>query len=230
MKGSQNSGIRSGPPTVYCAGADKRMPIFKPAAAPGCWGSKYQDGERECEQCRYNDSCRSAMLERVVNPTSEVRSNVSLPMVRTNYPPPQAPAPPRYIYPQTPTPPPPPPMTVANPVIPLPSRPYIAPPVSQLPKVTTPAPPSYQPQQQVPQSYYHSTTGYSIPDHRNANPLVPMHRPGAAAPAYYFTQYPGESVSIRVIKNLVLRGLEAIFHELLQFFRHWTWPPNRTLA
>jgi hypothetical protein len=65
-----------------------------------------------------------------------------------------------------------------------------------------------------------------IPDPNNPNPMMPMARPGASGPPYYFTQYPGESIPQRLGKNIALRGAEAIFAELMFFFRHWTWPPR----
>jgi len=94
----------------------------------------------------------------------------------------------------------------------------------------TPAPqPTYQQpyQHHQHQQYQYHNTGYSIPDPYNPNPTVPMHRPGAAGPAYYFTQYPDETIAARLTKNMMLRGLEAIFGELMYFFRHWTWPPRQ---
>jgi len=53
-----------------------------------------------------------------------------------------------------------------------------------------------------------------------------MYRPGAPGPAFYFNQYPEESTAARLTKNVMLRGLEAVFNELMLFFRHWTWPPR----
>jgi hypothetical protein len=53
-----------------------------------------------------------------------------------------------------------------------------------------------------------------------------MMRPGAPAPAYYFCQYPGESVLERLGKNMALRAAESVFGEVMFFFRHWTWPPR----
>lgn len=71
-----------------------------------------------------------------------------------------------------------------------------------------------------------NNNSYYLQDPVKPHPGAPMHRPGAQSPSYYFTQYPGESIGERLTKNIVLRGLEAIFHELMQFFRHWTWPPT----
>lgn len=177
------------------------MSHIKPPSAPSCWGAKYQDGERECMQCRFNDSCQPAMVARL--------TPMSLPVIR-NY-----------------TPPPPPHMQPTQAIVPLPKQPYYAPPVSQLPVHRSPSAPQTTTQTvQQATHYYQQATGYSLPNHQNPNPMAPMHRPGAPAPSYYFTQYPGESVGSRVVKNTVLRAMEAVFYELMQFFRHWTWPPR----
>lgn len=190
------------------------MAQFKPPAAPGCWGLKYQDGEKECEQCRYNESCRPAMLERC---TSDGR--MTLPVIRT-YNPPPVPSPPT-IYQQRPV--------NQTAIVPMPAKPYYPPPPVSVParQASVPMPPQPVAQPQAPQQqYYQTTTGYSLPSYANPNPMTPMHRPGASAPAYYFTHYQGESVALRVIKNLLLRAFEAIFGELWQFFKHFTWPPK----
>ncbi len=193
--------------------------VARPNAAPGCWGSKYQDGDVECAQCKYKDSCREEVLNRVVNP-----NRTSLPVLR-NYTPSVA----------APPPPPPPQMTsyasTQTAMVPLPSKPYYPPPVSSLPNPRpTPALPTSAPPATTPQvgqaQYYQQSTGWSLPSTTNPNPMAPMFRPGAPAPAYYFTQYPGESVATRIGKNAVLRMAEALFGELMQFFRHWTWPPQ----
>lgn len=194
---------------------------IRPSNALPCWGAKYQDGDKECGQCRDKESCRPAMLDRILNP-SEQRTN--LPVLR------------HYSPSATPPPPPPPPPTfqtsTSMAMVPLPSKPYYPPPVNSLPVPARtvalpnpqPSPPQVQ-QTQAPQ-YYQQSTGWSLPSHSNPNPLAPMYRPGAPQPAYYFTQYPGESVATRVGKNMVLRMMEAVFGELMQFFRHWTWPPK----
>lgn len=188
------------------------MSQFKPAAAPSCWGSKYQDGEKECDQCKYNDTCRPAMFTRLSSLTSDTR--VSLPVLRA-YAPPPIPLPPiNYTVNQ--------PMQT---MVPLPSRPYYTPPAASLPIPGQPVHIVQPAQPQAPQ-YYQQSTGYSLPNPAQPNPMQPMHRPGAPSPAYYFTQYPGESVAGRVSKNILLRAAEAVFGELMQFFRHWTWPPN----
>lgn len=197
------------------------MPHVMPAGAPKCWGAKYQDGEKECVQCRFNDSCRPAMLERVVYPER------SLPVLQQRpsmYPPP--PPPPKL--PQT-----------TQAMVPLPARPYYPPVVQQQQHYSPSAnpPPAKQlPQQPVmptPQQvtqqanqYYHQATGYALPTPHQPNPMMYWHRPGTQSPGYYFTQYPGESVSSRIAKNAVLRVMEALMFELMQFFRHWTWPPT----
>lgn len=192
------------------------MAHVKPPASPGCWGLKYQDGEKECEQCRYVDSCRPAMFERC---TSDTRT--SLPVIR-NYAPPPVPAPPTSFSR-------PPQFTTATAMVPMPQKPYYPPAPATIPMPTrvptVPMPQQVQPAP-APQPYYQSSTGYSLPSYANPNPMTPMHRPGASSPAYYFTQYPGESVAKRVGKNLVLRAFEAIFGELWQFFKHYTWPPG----
>jgi hypothetical protein len=186
---------------------------YKPPLAPNCWGSKYQDGEEECKQCRFSDTCRSAVLSRVVTPE-----------------------PPRYSLPVVSSPPALPPGPQA--IVPLPSSPYIppAPPIQRTPSAPQATVPYYQsysnaysppippiPTQQTNQPHY---TFYSLPNTTNPNPASPMHRPGVQGQSYYFNQYPGESVTSRVVKNSILRGLVAIFEELVKFFMHWTWPPR----
>jgi hypothetical protein len=177
------------------------MTNIKPSAAPTCWGLKYQDGDEECRQCPYSDTCRSAMLDRLNRPNPD--SKLSLPV--TTFPVPPRPS-----------------MASASAQVSISARPYASTSHVQVAKPTQPAsPPVHQTQA------YTSAAGYSLPDANKPNPMLPMHRPGAPSPAYYFTQYPGESVGERLTKNVVLRGLEAVFSELMQFFRHWTWPPHQ---
>lgn len=189
------------------------MSIMRPPASPPCWGVKFQDGEKECEQCRYNDTCRLAVLARVAAPSAH--PSTSLTVLRNYAPPSPPPAPVNYRM----NPP-------AQTVAPLPANPYYVTQNAPLPRSPSApvAPQVTQPQQ--PQ-YYQQSTGYSLPNPQAPNPMQAMHRPGAPSPAYYFTQYPGESVAQRVGKNLFLRAAEAVFGELMQFFRHWTWPPQR---
>jgi hypothetical protein len=148
-----------------------------------------------------------------------------------------SPSPDRYSLPVTnsfqPTLPPAPPPPTSTAIVPLPPRafstPFPAPaptyvqpaynqPTYSAPPVKTYTPTTQSTQQQ--QTYYPIYAGQQPP-----NPLVPMHRPGAPAPAYYFNQYPGESTTARIIKNSILRGVVAILEELMKFFTHWTWPP-----
>lgn len=172
------------------------MSQYKPAAAPVCWGEKYQDGDKECGMCKYNDTCRPAMISKISTPQT------SLPVIRNYNQPP--------IITLAPTKP---------AIIPLPDKPYYAP--AAIKPVLQPVIQS-QPQQQT--NYYQQSSGFSLQNPTNPNPLNSMHRPGAPTPAYYFTQYPGESVIWRILKNIFLRAAEAVFAELMQFFRHWTWP------
>ncbi len=177
------------------------MEHTKPLYAPNCWGKKYQDGEEECNQCRFQDTCRPEMMYQL--------TKTNQPMLRPSY----VPLPSQPIPPQLPSTPP---------------RPYFTPPTSTPP--VSPAPRTFQTQTtpqptQIP--YYQQSTGFSIPNPTAQNPLTPWHRPGAPSPPYYFTQYPGEGTGSRLIKNVILRLLEALCAELLQYFRHWTWPPSQ---
>lgn len=205
------------------------MTIMRPLGMPErldrCWGKLFQDGDRECEQCRWNDTCRARVLE--VAATAPARTVAPLPVLQT--PPPRPPAP-----------------TTPTGIVPMPQRPAVAsppvyaPPATQAtaqvryatPSAPTPAPappaqPQYQ-QTQYQQPYqYQQTQGFSIPDPNHPNPLVPMYRPGAQGPAYYFNQFPGESTGTRLFKNSVLRAFEAVFSEFAHFLRHWTWPPSQ---
>jgi hypothetical protein len=185
------------------------MNNIKPAGSPNCWGRLYQDGEDECRQCRFRNDCKTEVLNMVNKP------GVRLPMFG-QYATPVAPMPPsRMALPALPPP--------SSTVIPLPPRPHFAPPSQQTPPARTipqaPLPPSTT-------TYQTSAGGYSLPNPGAPNPLSSWYRPGAPGPAYHFTQYPEESVGSRLAKNAILRALEAIFGELMQFFRHWTWPPK----
>ena len=171
----------------------------RPYGSPGCWGQQFSDGDRECYQCTFKEACRATCMERASQP--------SLPQ------PPQT-------------------------MVPLPARPYIgqpfapsvpAPPpqVYRPPNSLAPVPPP-QPQQVVQYQQYQQqpVAVASLPDPNNPNPMIPMMRPGAPAPAYYFCQYPGETTVQRLGKNMALRASESVFGELMFFFRHWTWPPR----
>lgn len=192
------------------------MPHIMPTGAPNCWGTKYQDGEKECVQCRFNDTCRPAMLDRVVYPN----------MSRPQLPPP----PPLVnIRPAYPPPPPAPVLAPSQAMVPMPQKPFYPPSVPQnAAPLVKPAPIVTTSGQVVNQAnhYYQQSTGYSLPNMQQPNPMMHWHRPGAPGPGYYFTQYPGESVTTRIAKNAVLRVAEALFAELMQFFRHYTWPPT----
>lgn len=179
------------------------MEHMKPLGSPPCWSKKYQDGEEECTQCRFQDSCKQEMLYQITRPG---------PSVVRNYPPP-----PRLN-----------PSPTTSTMIPLPPKPYFAPPVSSIPVPIRTLPPVTAPpiQQPTQTSYYQQTTGFSLPSIAAQNPLASWHRPGAPSPPYYFTQYPGENTGLRLLKNIILRALEAICAELMQYFRHWTWPAN----
>lgn len=201
------------------------MSISKPPGCQlNCWGVKYQDGDRECEQCRWNDTCRPRMLEVLGNtplraptlslpvygqrpvlaappsPTGIPMGTVPMPPMRTSHPPTYSPSAPQPV--QQPT--------------------Y----VQQRPVPSPPPPPTAYPQYAQQTQYHQTYQAYSLPNPRNPDPMAPMFRPGAQGPAYYFNQYPEESVSARLTKNMLLRGLEAVFGELMHFFRHWTWPPT----
>lgn len=116
-------------------------------------------------------------------------------------------------------------------LVPLPSRPFL-PTMPQAPAIYRPQAPPSLPAPPVPQVaqpqivQYQQMPPASLPDPANPHPLVPMMRPGAPTPAYYFCQYPSESTMTRLGKNVALRAAEATFGELMFFFRHWTWPPR----
>ena len=173
--------------------------MTRPANAPGCWGAQFTDGDRECIQCPYQDSCRSTCMNRAAAynppapPTFPSTTMVPLP-TRTMLP----------TYP-----PPPPAAPVPVPVY-RPPQPVVVQPHGQ----AQPQPPVVQ---------YQASPGY-IPDPNNLNPLMPMIRPGVQGPPYYFGQYPGETIKERLAKNVILRAAEAFFQELVRFFGNWTWP------
>lgn len=183
------------------------MNLIKPVGSPPCWGETYQDGDEECRQCRYNSDCKMSVMEKVNRP------GASLPLIRNYAPTTMMPPPaPKLTLPPTST------------VVPLPPKPYIVPPVQTKPPVSNPPPPPPVSQQYTAGS--NSVGAYSIPNTTTPSPFASWHRPGAPGPAYHFNQYPTEAVSTRLAKNAILRALEAILGELMQFFRHWTWPPK----
>jgi hypothetical protein len=185
------------------------MDYQKPPGSPPCWGRQYDDSKQECyKNCEFRFECKQVTLHQIGLPTQRTQ----LPVMRSYAPPPVPSAPPRML---------PPPATAT--VVALPKNPYFVPPPTTLPQPGRPIVP-VPPQQQ--QQYYQQSTGYSLPNPANPNPMASWHRPGAPAPGYYFTQYPSESVGVRLAKNSILRAFEAIFGELMQFFRHWTWPPR----
>lgn len=174
--------------------------VTRPTGSPSCWGVQYSDADRECEQCPFKDTCRPTTINRHAGAPVQIR---------------------------TMTPPTPPPSTM----VPLPAKPYLptAQPVPQPVYRQQPQPPQqvqYAPTQYTPTQYQQQQWHASIPDPNNPSPMVPMARPGAVGPAYFFCQYPGETTAERLGKNMALRGAEAIFGELMFFFRHWTWPPR----
>lgn len=195
------------------------MSAIKPSSAPLCWGQKYQDGDKECDQCMYADTCKSAMFLKL---SGSSNSRPSLPVLSS------------AAYPAPPKPPVQPPAPFNQPLYHnIPARTYSS--SSQVPIAKTysssstptyqtsqPSQPTYQTNNNTPQ---YSNSNYSIPDpSKPPHPMNYMHRPGASGPGYFPVQYPNESIGERLTKNLLLRGLEAIFNELAQFFRHWTWP------
>lgn len=187
----------------------------RPSGSPECWGKKYQDGERVCENCSFNYSCRPRMLERLSN-----IGRPALPPPRTSTPVVStAPLPTASSYQQK----------QPQQMVPMPSRPFQAPQATSVPAPVhvvnrTPSAAPATTQTQQPYYYNQTASGYQLHNPTNPNPLSPMHRPGAQGPAYYLNQYPGENVGLRVLKNVILRALEVVFFELAQFFRHWSWP------
>lgn len=191
------------------------MNHIKPSGAPGCWGKKFQDGAEECMQCYYQSDCKNEMLYNLTRTPPPARS---------------------YAPPTTSQ------LAISSSsTIPMQPRPapttWTTPPIPQFPSaIQTTKPPSVpvapivptpttQPQ---PVTYFQQSTGYSLPNPAaTPNPLAHWQRPGVPAQPYYFLQHPEESVTVRLAKNVILRALEAIFHELMQFFKHWTWPAGK---
>lgn len=184
-----------------------------PYGAPSCWGSKYQDGDDECGQCKFNDTCRREVLRQV--------STTPLRPTATTVPFPSSPPVPMstMFRPVVPPPPPaaPPLNTGFRPTTPV-YAPY--PSASQYPPPQTFQHPQ-NPQPQPQPVYHHPHLPHQTPD-----PAAPWVRPGSAMPPYYFTQYPQETAAVRLGKNMILRAIAAIFAELLGFASQWTWPPS----
>jgi len=172
--------------------------IARPYGSPGCWGQQFTDGDRECVQCFCREACRSICMERAAQvPITAPRPQTMVPLPSRSY--------------------------TGQPVAPPP------PPSSQIYRPSTTLTPTYSPspQQVVPyQQYTQPVSVASLPDPNNPNPTIPMMRPGAPQPPYYFCQYPGETTVERLGKNMTLRAAESMFGELMFFFRHWTWPPR----
>lgn len=185
------------------------MGNIKPSGSPDCWGRLHQDGEEECRQCRFRYDCKTETLYQINKPGARIP--VFGPYVPPPVPPSRVPALP-------------PPSSTIVPLPPKPSFPLQTPQSSYPPPARTIA---SNPQTTAPSTpTYQNSSGFSLPNPTAPNPLSSWYRPGAPGPAYHFTQYPNESVGSRLAKNAVLRALEAIFGELMQFFRHWTWPPH----
>lgn len=188
--------------------------VSPPLGAPSCWGQDYKDGDIECGQCRFNDTCQKEVLRGSMNSSYPPMPSMpgSVPFPKT---------PPMPVPPPTPYRPPQPPYQV--PVHPVTqyqqSRPVPIPIQTSYPVQSQQ--PYYQPPM-VPPSQYAPQLPLEIPD-----PMVPWSRPGAMAPPYYFTQYPGETHGQRLVKNLILRGFAAIMFELFSHLTQWTWPPRR---
>ncbi len=192
------------------------LPVVNvPSGAPSCWGMKYQDGDIECGQCRHNDTCKKEVLREAMNAPFPARPVFQHPQ---NQPQPIVPFPrPPGVAPLTlPTP-----YKPASPTVPMH-------PIAQYQHnqpVPVSVPQGYQQQptyQQFNQHYYTPNLPQEIPD-----PMTPWVRPGSAAPPYYFTQYPGESMAERLTKNIVMAIGAAIAAQLVSLFTQWTWPPRK---
>jgi hypothetical protein len=200
-----------------------QLPVINtPPGAPNCWGQKYQDGDIECGQCRFNDTCKKEVLRGAMNaPPYPARTPAPYP------PPPQSVVP----FPR--------PITGAQPVSSNFSTPYAMsapPPMAVHPAtqyrpaqpvpVSLPTPFQQQPQFPIPgqqnQQYHPAQLPLEIPD-----PRVPWVRPGSSAPPHYFTQYPQESMGQRLGKNILMAIGAAIAGQLVALFTQWTWPPRR---
>ena len=213
----------------------------KPSGSPPCWGKKYQDGDDECRQCKWNNTCRNETLMMLSNiPPRQPAPVTSLPVYGSPPPSPTTVTVPLPTRPTTTSPPPympPQPQSVAQvrytPSAQPPAQPvHVHQPTYTQPTYQAPTyqPPTYTPSvptaPPVTQAYGQPYSGYYIPDFSNPNPMVPMHRPGAQGPSYYFNQFPGETVAKRLTKNMVLRGFEALLVELANFVRQFPWAPR----
>lgn len=183
-----------------------QLPVIRPVGSPSCWGQMYQDGDYECGQCRFNESCRKEVLRGAMS--VPVANQIPVPPRAPTWPAP-VPASPVPAFRPAPVPPPPlpqHPVTQYQHPIPVPVAPLYA--------------TGYQQQYQQPMQPF---LPQAIPD-----PMQPWLRPGVSAPPYYFNQYPGEPPLERFAKNLLLRAIAAVAQELLGFFIQWTWPPGRS--
>jgi hypothetical protein len=175
------------------------LQVYAPQGAPACWGSKYQDGDPECGQCKFNDTCRKEVMRQVTSQPIRM--------------PPPAPVPNPMLPPAMPS------------RITMPSQPFVSPYRAQVPAPPQIPPPAYHPA--PPPGYQpHQQTQYMLPL-STPNPVAAWQRPGTPGPAYFFNQYEGESTPQRLGKNLLLRAMKSLFEELSMFFGHWTWPPSK---
>lgn len=192
------------------------LPILRPPASPSCWGKKYQDGDVECSQCSFNDTCKKEVLRGAMYapfPVQPVYTQQTVPFPRPVTNPPMqsyvAPLPqhPVTSYGQN----------IARPA-PIPQAPVPPPAYSYQ------APPSYQ-NYQAPPSYQNYQPLSLNP--YNPGPNAIWSRPGATAPPYHFNQHIGEGTTTRLGKNILLAALAALALELFNFFMHWAWAPSK---
>ncbi len=175
---------------------------MEPAGAPICWGRQYEDGNDECNNCKFSDSCRPAAINRSSMRRNGVQQQ-SLPQPRISLPvlPQQSYMPtPQFGVPQIPT-------------LPQPSN---------YPRTVLPHSPIPQMAQQG-----HPQSPVGFQPHAPASwntPIAYLPKPNPANPSWW--QYSGETTSSRLGKNIVISALQAIFAELLRFFTNWTWPTS----
>lgn len=96
--------------------------------------------------------------------------------------------------------------------------------------VNVPAPPvqwrTVQPNQQVPQQPQYQQPAAAYPG------IPPYFYPAYASGPYDYMaiigQQPGEGTGERIIKNVILRALEAMLTEALRFLHFFSWPKSQS--
>lgn len=178
------------------------LPNGAPAGAPVCWGSAYNSEDRTCRNCPFAGTCRNEVLRKDL---------AARPVGVQPTPPPS----PYYAAPQ--------PVYVAPRPVNMPPPQYSAPQPVPI-RYGTPGPAPVQMQQQPPQR---ATPIQPAPlQYGYGSFYDPMYYALGQVPEPFRPQVQGESFLERVMKNMMLAGVGAIFKEGLLAVRQLQWWPQ----